>query len=390
MSRQTRRRVLRTAGFVALGGSLTAGALGRLDETVAPDAVAWHETYGDGDYQCHAVVDTQDGVLVLGRTGNDRSATPWLAEVAADGEPKWTTTFDTPGFTRAVDATPHNDGFTVLATTDGSPAIRLVRLDGNGQEVWRRSLAGPEGMPVDSGKLVSASNTLRENAQVLASVRDGYLIGGFRGQNPIRADAPGTHAWVRAVDTAGETSWTRTYEGTSVADISKLDDGYLLAGNARGDAWLQAVETDGEPRWQHAYGGVATEGAAVAVPTANGILYGGRSGSGTARHSRAILVRTTADGEFVWRRTRDPQHVTDLLPFGDGFVLTGEPPSTGRVGRNPEKPVSVVDRWGRVQQTATVSLDPGAPTGLGLFDDGSVAVGGWDGDSGIWLAKIDF
>jgi hypothetical protein len=52
--------------------------------------------------------------------------------------------------------------------------------------------------------------------------------------------------------------------------------------------------------------------------------------------------------------------------------------------------VSLDDRWGRVRQTVTVSVDPGAPVGLGTFEGGGVTVGGWDGDTGMWLAGVDF
>lgn len=388
MTGQTRRQILRTLGALAVGSSLTTAVVGHRVGQRDSDAVDWHRTFGDADYQCHAVEDTHDGVLLLGRTGSGRTATPWLGEIDASGEPVWTTTLDTPGFTRAAEAVSQEDGFTILVTTDELPAIRLVKLDSRGNEQWRVPIEGPEEMADEDSNLGYASNNLSQNAQVLAESPDGYLLGGFLGH--VHDSPSEATAWVRAVDTDGETLWDQSYDGTTVRDIREFDDGYLLAGNSQGDAWLQAITESGEPRWQHTYGGVKPEGASVAVPTTNGIIYGGRSDSDASAHHTAVLVQTTASGEFVWRRTQSPLHVTDLLSYGDGFVLTGEPPSEGRVGRNPDKPVIVVDRWGRVEQTATVSLDPGEPTGLGRFGDESVAVGGWDSDRGIWLAKIDF
>ncbi|PSQ50965.1 hypothetical protein BRD15_00310 [Halobacteriales archaeon SW_6_65_15] len=102
-----------------------------------------------------------------------------------------------------------------------------------------------------------------------------------------------------------------------------------------------------------------------------------------------MLVRATADGEFVWRRTYDVQYVVDLIPFGGGFALTGEPQNRDRSGRDSEKPVHVVNRWGRVRDTVTVSVDPGAPVGLSRLDDEALVVGGWSGEDGIWLAKFE-
>jgi len=390
MPNQTRRRVLRRAGSLALGTALTRRVFGRQDEQRGQGPVVWHESYGNGDYQCHTLVETQDGVVLVGRTGSGRSATPWLAAVDADGHRRWTTTFDTSGFTRAVDAVADAEGVTVLVTTDESPAIRLINLDRDGEERWRRALSGPAEMTDDSGARVVASDTYPDNAHVLFSLPDGYLVGGYHGEGPAWSQSSEADAWIRAVDTDGQSRWNRTYDGTNVADITALETGFLLAGTADGDAWLQAIGPEGAPRWRHTYGGVDGEGATVALPTADGILYGGQSNSTTGGYSRAMLVQTTDSGEYVWRRAQDPQYVRELRPLGDGFVMTGEPQTHDRTGRNPEKPVTVLDRWGRAQQTVTVSVDPGAPTGLGRFGDGTVAVGGWDSSRGIWLAKIEF
>lgn len=399
MSPRSRRQVLRSLGIGGLTAGLgvgvrTSGGWGKSDaDTMSlgtgSDSVEWHTSFGEGGYQCHTITDTSSGVLLVGRTGSNRAATPWLAEVRSDAEPEWTTTFDTEGYTRAVDVASDDSGYMVLATTDEPPAIRLVKLDSDGDAQWRRELSGPDAMADENGRLGSATNTFTNNAHVLVSTPDGYLIGGYDGRGPNKPES-NANAWLRAVDRSGETQWERLYDATDIAHVSELDDGYLLAGNATGDSWLQAISGDGDVRWRHTYGGVGSERAVVALPTDDGIVYGGRSTSASDRHSQAFLVRTTNDGGFVWRRTFDPQDVTDLVAFGDGFVLTGEPPSADRSGRNPEKPVLVVDRWGRVRRTATVSVDPGTPIGLGRLGETSVAVGGWNSDRGIWLARIVF
>lgn len=405
MTPRTRRQVLRSLGVVATGTALTAGALGRLEDAPDRDArqrtaragsegVEWHRTFGNGDYQCQGVVDTQDGVLLVGRTGGGRSARPWLAAVGPDGDSHWTTTFDTPGFTTAVDAVAEGGGYTVLATTDSSPSVWLTSLDDNGREQHLRSLETPGETAAETTTdhnpgVAYADGKYTDSPRVLHSTGDGYLVGGFHGHRRARTDGTERAAWVRAVDGTGETRWNRLYDGRAVSDIRSFGEGYLLAGVTDGDAWLQAVGPDGAPRWQHRYGGVRHERGSVAIPTERGVLYGGNTHSVPDSGSRGVLVRTTGDGEFVWRRTQDVQDVADLRRYGSGFVVTGEPQGRDPVGRAPEKPVSLVDRWGRVRQTVTVSVDPGAPVGLGTFEGGGVAVGGWDGDRGVWLARVD-
>ncbi len=196
-------------------------------------------------------------------------------------------------------------------------------------------------------------------------------------------------AWVRAVDAGGDTRWERTYDGNYVGDLFPRDEGFVLAGGSGDDAWLCAIGPDGTPVWRHTYGGVGLEGVNVAVPSTNSILYGGNTGSIPDIHSRGMLIRTTTDGEFVWRRTYDLQHIVDLSPYRDGFALTGEPQNQDQSGRDPEKPIHIVDRWGRVQKTVTVSVRLGTPVGLSRFEDGALVVGGWSGEEGIWLVKID-
>ncbi|WP_137285871.1 hypothetical protein [Halorussus salinisoli] len=308
-------------------------------------------------------------MIVVGRTGSHRSATAWLAEIGPDGTAQWTKTVDTPGFTRAVDAVPSNNGYTVLGTTDESPRLWLLHLDEDGQEQWRWRAEAPYGI------------------RALYPADDGYLIYGYRG-DPRRVDAD-LRAWVRAVDAEGNTRWERTYDGNYVGDLFPREAGFLLAGGSDDDAWLCAIDPDGTPAWRHTYGGVGSEGVNVAIPSTNGVLYGGSTGSIPDVHSRGMLVRTTADGEFVWRRTYDLQHIVDLTTYRNGFALTGEPQNQDHSGRDPEKPIHIVDRWGQVQKTVTVSINVGTPVGLSRFEDGALVVGGWSGEEGIWLAKIE-
>lgn len=367
----SRRRMLGRLGTLAAVPAFAPVAAGdRRGSSDGTAGVEWKRTFGDGDFQCRDVVETEAGVLLVGRTGSNRSADPWLAEVGEDGEPRWRKTIDAPGFTEAVDAVPSGDGYTVLLTTDEGPPLLLDHLDGEGERRWRRRAEGPN----------------RHGIQTLARSGKGYLVGGLRGYaRHLEGDL---EAWLRAVDREGGTRWERRYDASVVADVRPWSDGVLLAGRADDAAWVQAVAPDGTPRWRHTYGGVEREQAAVAVPAGRGVLYGGTARSVTERRGRGMLVRTTGDGGFAWRRTLDLLHVVDLVPYGDGYAVTGEPPRGDRSGRNPEKPVVTVDRWGRVGNAVTVDVDPGAPVGLGRFDDGALAIGGWDGDEGVWLAKV--
>ncbi|WP_158059292.1 hypothetical protein [Halorussus halophilus] len=370
MSPPSRRKFLRRFGAGVAVPATGTHVRYRSKKRTKPTTVEWKRTYGTSDFQCDKLVGNENHVLLVGRTGSGRSETPWLTEVDAEGERMWTTTIKTPGFTTAVDAVPVNGGYTVLGTTDESPSLWLLHLDNNGQEQWRHRTEAPHGV------------------HVLHDIEDGYLIGGYRG-NPRRVDAD-LDAWLRAVDTDGRTRWDRTYDGTFVSDVLPHEEGFLLAGGTDGDAWLRAIRPDGTSSWNHTYGGVESEGVSVALPTDDGFLYAGRTQSIPNDYTRGMLVKTTTNGEFVWRRTYDLRYVVDVTPLDEGFAFTGEPNNQDRTGRDPEKPISLVDRWGRVQELVTVSVDLGEPVGLSQFNDGTLVVGGWSGEDGIWLAKVEF
>lgn len=369
MTSPSRRRVLRWAGSVVTAAGASSAVRSHAGRTLDSGAVRWRQTYGDSEFQCQAIRGADDGVMVVGRTGNGRSATVWIAEIGPDGVSRWTTTIDTPGFTQAVDVARVDSGYAVVGTTDGSPRLWVAFLDGDGEEQRRWTAETPRGV-----------NALRP-------IDDGYLLCGYRGDR--RLVDPDLRAWVREVDAEGRTRWERTYEGDYVRTVFPRDGGFLLAGGSDDDAWLCAVDADWEPIWHHTYGGVDTERVATAVPATNGVLYGGRSDSTPDLEAHGILVRTTADGEFAWRRTYDVDDVVDLCPVEGGYALTGEPRTEVGEGRDPEKPIHVVDRWGRVQETVTVSVDTGTPVGLTRLADGALIVGGWSSEDGIWLAKIE-
>lgn len=370
MASPSRRRFLRRASAVVTTAGSSAAAHSHAGQTLDSDGVRWYRTYGDSEFQCHAIRGADSGVVVVGRTGSGRSATAWIAEIGPDGAPRWTTTVDTPGFTQAVDAARVDSGYAVVGTTDGSPRLWVVFLDGDGEEQRRWTAESPRGI-----------NAIHPSG-------DGYLLYGYRGDR--RLVDPDLRAWVRAVDAEGRTRWERTYEGDYVRTVFPREEGFLLAGGSDDDAWLCAVDANWEPIWHHTYGGVDSEHVAAAIPAANGVLYGGRTDSNPGLEERGILVRTTADGEFAWRRTYDVDDVVDLCPVDGGYALTGEPRTEEvGVGRNPEKPIHVVDRWGRVQETVTVSVDTGAPVGLVRLGDGTLIGGGWSSEDGIWLAKIE-
>jgi len=395
------RRELLSLGVLGAGTALASSVLGSVAGGTAPNrtalhdgeiqedstAVEWKRYFRRNRHTCEAVVGTGDGVVLAGAA--ELGGPGWVSEVGSDGVERWSTTFTLAESTRPIDAVVDGTTYTVLATADEPEGNWVISVDTDGTETSRWRLADPAAVPdertqSDGAAVDYGSADDSDRPEVLHRAENGYLIGGYYS----REDSDDHAAWVRAVTPEGETRWNRLYEGEYVEDIARYRDGYLLAGQADDDAWLQAIDPDGTPRWQHRYGGARREEAAAIVPTDRGIVYGGYSNSGQNSERRAILVRTTADREFVWRQTHRPESVVDLQSYGDGFVMTGRPYSP-ELGERPDIPVLLIDRWGRLHDRVEVSVDSAYPAGLARFEDGTVALGGWDRDDVVWLAKID-
>ncbi|MBO4246721.1 hypothetical protein IL252_02680 [Halomicrobium sp. IBSBa] len=355
----------RRAVIGSLGGLLTGRVAGNAVGSDGQASEFWYRTFDD-EYQCMDLVSTDTGVLVLGRTGRDQEDDVWVASLDTGGEVRWTTNIEVSGRSDVISAVPAADGYVIAGETGQSPGRWLVRLDTTGAEQWRKR-------PTRAGSLTD-----------LTPHEGGYLAVGESG---IDHDDSLSKIWVRAVDSSGTSRWERSYKCDHATSITPWDDGYLIAGAKRGDAWVQAIEDDGTPRSEHTYGGVGSENAHTAVGTDDGIVYLGLTESIPRVDSRGMIVKTTRDGDFVWRRTYDMEAVSGLVRTGDGFVAVGEPPF-GSTDLDVETLVYTLDSRGRLRETVGLTSSVGDLTGVVRLNQNSVAVAGTEFSDGPWVRAV--
>lgn len=346
-----------------LGQLCTAAAIGLSAAPGGPAAagsrqsVAWQRRHAPLGTRFEGIVPTDGGgVLLVGsRLGRD-SWDLWLGAVAPDGELRWSRTVDEPERLYVRDIAARDGGYAVSLWYGSSGNAMLFHFDEDGHELRRHSLD----VGFDRG---------------LVGTEEGYLVHGRD------KDA----AAVASVEVDGSVRWLRTYDGSEVVSLRRVDDGLLLAGTSGDDAWLQRVAHDGGPEWTHTYGGIHSDGASVSVPRGEGAVYGGWTNSPAEDTRGGMLVRVDGDGDRVWRRTYDFDGLdgaADARSLEDGLVVVGRP-SDGdyRGGR-----LLFVDEWGRVDRRLEVDGLYGAQ--MARFGDGSLAVAG-DTGSQINLVNVE-
>jgi hypothetical protein len=169
------------------------------------------------------------------------------------------------------------------------PDALLVRIDDQGEVIWRRHLGG-------------------ERADILFSTQpDG--AGGFvcAGLTASRG-AGGTDGWVVRLDSAGDTTWQRTLGGAEsdrLAAIQPSADGWMAAGHlsrlGEVDAWVVRLDGSGQEVGSATWGAPEVMDRAIGVapvPDGGCVLVGG---AGASREvSDGFVTRLGSDGRPSW------------------------------------------------------------------------------------------
>ncbi len=143
--------------------------------------------------------------------------------------------------------------------------------------------------------------------------------------------------WLLKLDSAGDTSWARTYGGPSLDqayDVKQTSHGdYIISGcvaeSTGPQACLTRVKEDGDLLWTREYG----LGVAYSVqPTSDGGFIAGGENQ-TSMRGDFWLIKVDADGDTEWTRTyggTDDDLGWSVQQASDGgYVLVGQTQSFG-------------------------------------------------------------
>jgi hypothetical protein len=306
----------------------------------------WDHRYGgvSGDY-CTAFRRTTDGGFILaGKTDSDSSGNKtsnmlpnstfdyWVVKLNYSGNLMWEKDIQAADNDNLWSINLTADGGYIIGGTSNSPIggskseisrggtdYWIVKLDGQGNVMWDKTLGG------------AGDDDLR---YVFQTSDGGYMVGGTS-----RSVVSGEKSqvkfglsdyWVVKTDSMGNKLWDKVYGGLSSEQyrvtVQTSDGGYLHAGASSSDTggtktdhsqggsdfWIVKTDSLGAIQWDSAYGGPADDNlSAMIQTTGGGFIMGGVTNSGIGGDKSQPLngaydvwvVKVTSTGTIQWERT---------------------------------------------------------------------------------------
>ena len=284
----------------------------------------WTKTFGTLDLNYgRSVKQTSDGgYIITGYQGNllgvnDRDII--LIKTDGNGNEQWTKTFGGSYDDNGSSVQQTTDGGYIVTgssmyTGNGLSDVILIKTDGNGNEVWTKTLGG---IYHDSGSSVQQTTD------------GGYIITGVSG-----IDISGTvnnQVLLLKTDNNGNEQWTNTFggldndQGRSVQQTS--DGGYIITGktesfgNGNDEIYLIKTDGNGNEQWSQTFGSFSNEWCNSVQQTTDG----GYIMTGFISSNYLVLIKTDENGIEQWSQTfvngyegYSVQQTTD-----GGFIITG-------------------------------------------------------------------
>jgi hypothetical protein len=268
-----------------------------------PADLLWLKTFGGpGREKAMSLDQTSDGGYIIAGSvcpGTSDTEDVHLIRVNTHGDTLWTRTYPNPGPDDAWSVQQTTDGGFIVTgsdmTTHSGGDIGLIRTDGSGNMIWRRTYGGPG---FDRGLSV------RETSD------GGYIVTGF-----VESLGPGgTDVYLVRTDTAGDTVWTAVI-GTEEDDAGKCvrevsAGGFIIAGwtentSLGAQVYLVRADSRGDTLWTGMYGGPYLDHGSSVIETPEGgfVVAGSRTLSGGISPACMYIVKTDAAGDTVWTTT---------------------------------------------------------------------------------------
>lgn len=220
----------------------------------------WERTYGGerSDYGNAICQVDGGGYVIVGSTWSFGAgeSDAYLLRIDEKGDKVWSRTFGGRYYERASSVQQTGDGGCIVTgwtTSFGSGGIDifLLKMDGDGNEQWRKTYGG----------------ALDDYAHSVFSTRDGgFILSG----STLSFGASRTDAYVVKTDHWGDVEWGKLYGGAGDefgrSIIQTAKGGYLLAGytNSFGsgsvDAYFVNMDSIGDTLWTRTHGGDEIDG----------------------------------------------------------------------------------------------------------------------------------
>lgn len=303
------------------------------------EGIAWAWTYGGPDADgARALCETEEGGLLLvgySFSHGQGDADVLVIKTDAEGKMLWHRTYGGRGTEYGYGCTPVDGGVLVVGYTTsfgaGSKDVYVLRLDGEGNEVWARTYGGSSW---DVGHAVCATDD------------DGILVCGFTHSSGAGEE----DVYLIKLDGDGNLCWSQTYGGERFEmghSVHALGNGQIAVGAVTGtygkgncDAYLILTDSQGNEVWSKSYGtegrrGYGFDWCNSMHPSEDGGFI--LTGSTDCRDIQdAHVVRTDENGEQLWTasigqipfydygNTFIPMHEGEGIVVGTTKVIVGD------------------------------------------------------------------
>ena len=334
----------------------------------------WTKIFGGRNYdEGWSVQQTTDGgYIVAGVTSSYGTcgADVYLIKTNSNGNALWSRTFGGRGDQRGYSVQQTSDGgYIVVGGTSppmsGLADVYLIKTDAEGNALWTRTFGGSDD---ESGSSVQQTND------------GGYIIAGWTGLAGygagydiylIKTDSAGDTLWTRTfegsddsrgwsvqqttdggfivagcgmynylikTDNTGNTLWTETFmRGTVFSVRQTTDGGFIVAGSVfdnDGDVYLIKTDSTGDSLWTRTFGGSSYDkGWSVQQTTDGGYIVVGFTQSYGAGAIDVYLIKTNSNGDTLWTRTfggsDDDRGISVQQTTDGGYIVAGITRSCG-------------------------------------------------------------
>ncbi|MBL7996435.1 PQQ-like beta-propeller repeat protein [bacterium] len=216
-------------------------------------------------------------------------------------------TFGGPYTDQAYGAVGLDDGTIVIVghsklTPSGQFSPYILRITSQGDTVWSKVL----------GENGTASGVTKSS--------DGAIVVAFNTNGNLS---------ITKLETHGQLVWQKSFGPYLVGGISSTSDGgFVVCGDYLEDLFLLKTTSSGDSVWFHTYGGGNAEIGNSALQTSDGgFILMGYTRSFGAGMADGYLVKTDANGQFLWQKTygttAEDQTWGIKSTSDGGYIITG-------------------------------------------------------------------
>lgn len=287
------------------------------------NVVIFHSTFGRvagrSDTGSEIIEAPGDNYVVVGTSSSAGVGRPdiWVIKIDGNGDEVWNKVFGTnksdSGYSLCLTS---DGGYAILGSSQATPPETwVIKLDENGDEIWRQVRE-------------------RGGSRIIENSKDELLLAGNY-VNPVSGDVD---VLVIKLDKFGDELWSRTYGGTgndTGADIIETTDGnYIVAGATTSfgagsaDAWIIKTDENGNEIWAKSFGGPEVDTASSIIETSDGnYTFAGSTYSYGGGGRDIWVVTIDQNGNEIWNTaigTGKNEWGADIAEASTGgYLITG-------------------------------------------------------------------